>query len=278
MSREGGQEVITARNLELTPAYEQLLLLLIGKEGSGKSCLAATGRKNVLFLDYDGRAQALAGRHGVYSITFKDAPWPAQPTAMSETLDILTKLEASRDLSTFGLFDVPKETMIKTIVPDSITTLAKTAMSFGLYGQPSLRREVNFGTGSTKIQVQVPKSFDGWNAEMGAVENIIIRLLSIPDIDVICTMHETAEEAPDSTDETPKYTGKVSPFPARHGRLIKYFNECWRLTREQQVPKIQFIPDFYFTTKSGLDLSGITIKPDIEYLIAEHTKKQKEKK
>jgi len=266
--------MLEARNMGTTKPFSRFTGILMGVEGSGKSRLAVTARKPVLVLDWDMRAEALAGLKDVYALTFTDKPWPAQPTACGEGLDILAKLEASRDISTWGIFDVPAGTTIRTIVDDSITVHAKRIMASGLYGSPGIRREINFGSGKGATQVQVPKSFDGWGAEMSAVEEYVLRLLAIKDLDVILTMHESAEEAPDSTQEQPKFTGKVCPFPVRHGRLMKYFNEVWRLKRESgPEPSIQFQPNYQFTSKSGLILDGIKVKPDIEYLINESAKK-----
>src|SRR5437016_11510192 len=125
----------TATDSEKASAASRLHIALVGKEKAGKSRLAATGRKNVLFLDTDGRIQSVAGMHGVYGLTFSDSPWPQQPIAISEVLDVVAGLEKSLDLSLLDPwpgkkkpFDVPPGTMIGTVVADSAATLAKCAM------------------------------------------------------------------------------------------------------------------------------------------------------
>jgi hypothetical protein len=141
-------------------------------------------------------------------------------------------------------------------------------MAYNLYCSPKIRREINIGG---KMSVFFPGGFDAWNAEMSTMENFILRLLALP-LNVIVTFHEAAEEAPDSTQENPKFTGRISPFPVRHGRLLRYFNEVWRLERNGQVPTVQLVPDYRFTTATNLLLDKVE-RPDISFLIDQHKAK-----
>jgi hypothetical protein len=248
--------------MEKATAFEKLTLLEVGPEKGGKSRLAATGRKPVLFLDYDRRAAAVSGIPGVFAITkpLIDPAWPNQPTAYQQTLNILGELEQHK----IDLGDASGPKLPKTLVFDSVASFAKCAGAYAWFTTPDIRRTISVGG----QQFHLPKGFDGWNAEMSLVESAILRALAIPDLDVICTLHEQPEEAPESTNEKPSFTGKFAIYPTRYKLLLKWFNEVWRVTREDaNGPKIQVVPNWQFT--SAATNLGITLvdKPDISYLI-----------
>ena len=249
-------------SMEGASPFEKLTLLEIGPEKSGKSRIAATARKPVLFLDYDRRAAAVAGIPGVYAITKEvvDPPWPNQPTAYQNTLNILGELENNKlDFGNSG-GPVPP----KTLVFDSVASFAKCAQAYALFTTPDIRRTISVGG----QQFFMPKGFDGWNAEMSLVEGAILRALAIPDLDIICTLHETPEEAPESTNEKPSYTGKVGIYPVRYKLLLKWFNEVWHITREDATgPKIQVVPSWNCTfCATNLGITKVDT-PNIEQLI-----------
>lgn len=232
-----------------TPA-DRFIAALVGREKSGKSRLAATARKPILFLDEDNRRESIAGIDGVYALSFRDAAWPKSPTAISETLDVIGSLEKSLALCDIEINtndgavkpfkNVPPDVKVRTLVDDSITSMAQFAMGFALFSNKDLRREVNVGG---KFQVHTPYSYDGWGVEMNIIQSIIMRQLAIPNLDVIAILHEAEEEAKDSTDKNPRFTGKVTIFPARYARTLRYFNEVWRVVRTGQVPQVRIIPE-----------------------------------
>src|SRR5947199_1415748 len=82
-------------DMSVEAPFHKIKLAIVGKEKAGKSRLAATGRKNVLFLDHDNRRESVAGIPGVYAISFIDNSWPKQPEVYNETLDLLTLMEQS---------------------------------------------------------------------------------------------------------------------------------------------------------------------------------------
>jgi len=254
--------------------FDRLRLAICGPEKGGKSRLAATGRRNVLFLEFDKRREALAGIDGVYVNSYEDPPEVfKQPTAIQELITDVGKLEASRSLAKLG-FDVPddKEHLVKTVVIDSVQTCAKAAARYVMYTNPELRREVKINGQAIS---HIHKNWDAWAAEMTTIESIIMRLFAMSDLDVIVILHETAEEAPDSTLEKPHYTGKLSVYPVRYKSILKYFNEIWRVTREdgQPIPKVEALPSWKFTSSTTLDLTANPAKPDIAEVIALATKK-----
>lgn len=263
--------MIEAVQADKSPSFEKLSLLEIGPEKGGKSWLAATARPPVLFIDRDLRSESLStackvsGLKDVYVLSVKESLWPLQPTAYGEVLDVILALEKSRDLGQWFPDAVGK--IIKTVVVDSIQTHATAARAFVLYANSdkSFRRTINIGG---KLEIHVPKSWEGWSSEMGMIENVIIRLLGIKDLDVIATLHQTQEEADDSTEESPKFTGRVGVYPARYKLLLKYFNEVWHVTRDYgKKPTITVVPDGNFTmAASNLDIDVIQ-EPNITKLI-----------
>lgn len=162
--------------------------------------------------------------------------------------------------------------MVETIVHDSMSSLAKNMMNYELYNNKDLRRDINFG----KFTAYIPKSYDSWNAETTAVTNIIMRSFALP-TNVFCVFHETAEEAVDSTDEKPKYTGRVSIYPVRYRALLKYFNEVWRVklspvpvpTGVRYLPRVYPLPDFSMDAATTMLLDPVE-EPDIAAMIRKH--------
>jgi hypothetical protein len=237
-----------------------LLLILAGKEKSGKSRCAATGRKPVLFLDFDRRRQSLAGLKDVYAITFADEGAPRMPTAFNELLSILTRLESGATIKDLipGSTDIRRP---KTLVFDSLASLGRCAMDHALYSNPALRREIVVAG----MKLFFVKGWDSWNAETTMIFSAVMRAMAIKSsdgtlMDVILTFHEQAEETADSNEEKRKFTGRVELYPGRYQVFNKYISEIWRVSRESGglIPKIQVIPDFRFAASSGLDFSKIT--------------------
>lgn len=250
-------------------------IAIVGHEKNGKSWLAATGRKNVLFHGFDQRAEALSGKPGVYEISYIDPQWPKQPESAQNFLTNVGKLEESLELSNLG-FNVPKGTLVRTNVIDSIQTFGKAFQNYALFNSKDLRREINIGP----QKVFLPGGWDAWNAEMIPVENAILRLLALP-TDTIIVLHETMEETADSTSEKPKFTGRVGVFPVRYQRLIKYFNELWRVKLTQTVvnnkslfvPKVYPLPNYEFDSATAMNLDQIE-DANIEAMIAKHEQRK----
>ena len=265
------------------PATSKLKLMIVGREKNGKSWLAATGRPNVLVHDFDNRAEALAGKRGVFPVSYIEPQWPKQPDAAQLFLDILGKLEESLDMHDLANFlrvrfpkipQVPKGTIIGTNVIDSVQTFGKAFQNYALFGQKDIRREIAFAG----YKVFLPGGWDAWNAEMLAVENAVLRTIALP-CDTILVMHETAEEHPDSTSEKPKFTGRIGVFPVRYQRLIKYVNELWRVKLTQTVvqpsnkmlylPKVYPLPNYEFDAATAMLLDSVE-EPDICKMISKN--------
>lgn len=269
--------MIEAKEMSKESPTDLLRLALVGPENNGKSHLATTAPGVKLFMDYDQKRQAIAGKPNVFAVTYKDPVYPKMPEAAEEILDVISGLETSLDLANLKdklgkrLFPEVKEgTFVDTIVHDSMASLGQKIMSYELYNSPDLRRSIKLGP---KLEVQSPKNFDAWNAEMGGVLNIVMRSFSLP-INIICIFHERAEEAADSTIEKPKYTGRVGVFPVRYkDLLIKYFTDIWRvkLTPVSGVylPRVYVKPDWTFDSGTAMLVDPIE-EPDISKMIQKH--------
>lgn len=303
---------IELQDLSKTTPFDRLLCLLCGLEKSGKSRLAATGRKPILFFDFDGRAASLSGREGLYAVTLREPGWPKQPTAFNDFLDVLTKLESGYDLEAVG-FRRARGVRPRTIVLDSIATMAKAAMNYALYTNSDVARSIKF----SGLEVKFPKSFDAWNAEMSTIESAVLRVMGIggasyqedvvcPEcgtptgetcfhkskgrLDVIATLHQTEQESPESKPENKIYTGKLDVFPARYRLLVKYFNEVWRVEQMQTTvgtgndqhttyrPKVFTRPTYRFEyAATCLEIDDVE-SPSIEDMINRHIARIRESK
>jgi hypothetical protein len=148
--------------------------------------------------------------------------------------------------------------------------MAKAARNFALYTTQDLARTIKIGS----MTVRLTNGWDSWNAEVALVGQFIERLLAIKGMDVILIFHEDDEEAPGSSAEKRNYTGRFEPYPARYQNILKYFNECWRLTRTGPgAPQIQREPNYQFQASSNLgDIPqvGADISKMIEAYLAKH--------
>jgi len=275
--------VIEAQDMSTASASDRLHVALIGEQKSGKSRLFATAPGIKLDLDFDQRKEALAGIKDVYAITLRDPQFPRTPEALEDTLDIISGLEASLDLSELKdklgkkIFSEAKpKTLVSSIGFDSIQSMAKSAAQYEMSNNRDLRREINIGTGQRALSIYIQKSYDAWNAEMKTVESIIMRAFALP-INVFCMFHEAAEETPDSTEEDRKYTGRVTVYPVRYRNILQYFNEVWRvrlapsLVGQQQMylPRVYPLPDYSLNAATTMLLDSLE-EPDIMKMIAKH--------
>lgn len=259
---------------------DRLHIALIGAQKNGKSILSSTAPGNKLILDFDQRIEALAGKKGVYGLKFVDPQFPQMPTVAEEVLDVVTGLEKSLDLSQLKdkkqqpIFpNLKPETIVDCVVLDSMQMFAKAVQQNELYNNKDIRREISLGPA---MKHYVPKGYDAWNAEVGGVTNVIMRLFALP-INVICVFHEAAEEANDSTNENPRFTGRVTIYPVRYRNILSYFNEVWRVKLQQvtennklvYLPRVFPKPDFAMDSATTMLLDSVE-EPNIEAMILKH--------
>lgn len=270
--------MIDAKSMSTEVSSDLLHVAVVGPESNGKSILCTTAPGVKLFMDYDQKKQTLAGKKDVYAITFKNPGSGFMlPDAAEEVLDVMTALETSLDLFNLKdkrgakLFpDVPEGTIVKNLIHDSMASLGKLVMDYELYSSGDLKREIKIGP---KLSINIPKNFDAWNAEMKGVESVVMRSFALP-INVFCTFHERAEEAPDSSIERPKFTGRVSLYPVRYkDLLLKYFTDIWRVKLTNvggvYIPRVYVLPDFSHDNASSMRLDAVE-EPSITAMIAKH--------
>lgn len=265
--------MIQPMDLKNTKPFGQLTLAIVGAPKSGKSRLASTGRKSMLFLDYDLRSEAIAGRDQTFAVKMIDPPAPGNATSVPDTFDILSSIEKSRkvcELSSAAgkLFPEADPSLeLKTLVIDSADSLAKRSLNFLLSSSDKIRHSLTVG----KFTHYTPNSWVGWVADVGLVESIVLRCIATG-LDVIFVLHEAPEESAESTEESPKFTGRITVYPVRYGRLLKYFNEVWRMQlvpgkEGRYVPQVRVCQDWNFNASTCLQLDPVE-KPDIAVMLA----------
>ena len=116
-------------------------------------------------------------------------------------------------------------------------------------------------------------TFQAYREETNLIGNFIHRGMELG-CDVITIFHERAEEAPDSTVEKPKFTGKISVTPPRMSALLILFNELWRVTPEGygNQYKVYTKAGDKFIGATCLNIDGVE-EPDINKMIAKHKSK-----
>lgn len=237
---------------------------LVGVYKSGKSWTLATAPSPNLILDIDQRADSLAGKDGVYTLSFAEpGGLNMQPTVYSEVLNYVAKIERSRrlgDIDPKFAEDPRANEDIKTIGLDSVQSMSRAIMQHVMYtGGKPVAREI-------KVSGQVlffPNGWDTWNADTECMEQLIGRLIAIPDVDFWATFHE----------DDPK-DGRVAVFPNRHRNIVRLFNEIWRMTRMTTVPVAQLTPNSSFTATTTLQgAPDFVDNPNIKDLVAKYGKK-----
>lgn len=247
-----------AKDAALMTAIDQFKIAIVGPPKGGKSKLAATCRKPAFMAEFDGREASVAGTTGLTIKSYVDVD-PINPYGVSNFMIDIGKFEYSKSQN--KLEDLPK-----TIIIDSMTYFAKAAMNFTM---------ANNSAGVTTLvlagkKIRLARGYDPYEGEMGIMLGIISRCFALG-VDVICCFHETDEEAPDSTQDKPKYTGKKNVHPPRLTKLLPLFNELWRVVPDSSGKyEVQVKADYTFL--GGTVLSGLLNKeePNIEKMITKH--------
>lgn len=239
-------------------ATEFMKIAVVGESGIGKSWLSATAPEP-WFWDFDGRLGSLSGKNvsGKSYIDFNRLA----PSAWKNAEIDLAKFE---DLKLHG------EPIPQTYVCDSMQQMAKAAMQDALVmaaQNSKVCRKISVGATS----YYVPGGFDAWQVEYEAIMNFVSRLFALGN--VICNFHEAPEEAPESTQETPIFTGRLIVFPVRLKKLLPLFNDKWRLFNNNGKRMIYTnISDPKFTAASTLLVDPLE-EPDISAMINKHKKR-----
>ena len=255
---------VVARNMGNQRVTEHLRGVLVGGYKTGKSWTLATAPDPVLIIDPDLRADSLSGKYGVYCLSLAEpAGLNQQPTVYSDVLKIIGQIEKSRRLGDIipDLANDPRANEnIKTLALDSIQSTSRAILQHNMYTNPKVLARTITVAGQNLL---FPNGWDTWNSDMECLEQLIGRMVAIPDIDFWITFHE----------DEPK-DGRVTLFPGRHKQIIRYFNEVWRMTRMNNVPDAQLAPSAGFAATTTLVNAPATVNnPNIKQLVAIYGKK-----
>lgn len=243
---------------EITP-LDQLKLAIVGPPKTGKSRLAATGRKPVYVADFDDRAESLAGLPEVYVKTYFDAN-PLAGQAFANFLTDLNMFEYKFLQGAKPGIDIPK-----TISLDSMTYFINANLRYVMSQNSAGVKQLNLGG----MKVNIPRGYDPYTGETSYTVNVIERIIAM-EMDVIAVFHERPEETPDSTQENPKFTGKYSVHPPRAAGYLALFNELWHVKYENGKYLVQVKPSYDFQAATCLSGLSDEEEPNIEKMIEKH--------
>lgn len=249
-----------------TDPTDRLKLAIIGPPKGGKSRLACTAPRPILDYDFDDRSESIkslpeAMKKDIYIKTLQDKE-PINPTAFGIFQTDIGKMEYAVSQG--------KQLPFKTIIVDSVTYCSKWAMNWALgsMNEKAGAKEVSVGG----FRFKLARGFEPYDAETNAIANSAIRLFNLG-VHVIFVFHERAEEAPDSSQASPKFTGRFTVDPPRMSKILPLFNEQWRITPNSGLYVVQTKPNYEFIGATCLDI-GETEEPNIEAMIAKHKAKK----
>lgn len=244
---------------DITPT-DHMKIALVGEPKIGKSWLAATAPEP-WFFDFDDRLNSLHGKP-ISGKTYFDYK-QTNPTAW---------LTFEQDLSMFEYHNSQKKPIPKTFVLDSGQNMCQACENYIHMVNPSMRKELKVGASV----FYASNSWDTYNLEHPMLQDAISRLYQLGN--VILTLHEAPEEAPESTAKNPIFTGRLTVYPVRCRKLLPIFNDQWRLISDNGIRRvITDISDYKFTASTTLLLDSKE-EPDIQKMIAKHQSRLGQKK
>lgn len=236
---------------------DRLKLAIVGAPKTGKSRLAATCEKPAILWDFDDRSESVAGTVGLFIKKMIDLT-PSNPNAVSTLISDIGKLEYDKKQGKLEF---------KTGIIDSGTYLAKAAVNYSMKENVAGRKELLLG-GNTFF---IARGYEPYAGEDQVISNCLVRLFNL--FSVIMVFHERPEEAPESTQENPKYTGKLLVEPPRYKNYLPLFNEQWRMkVGANGIYQVQTKPDGTFTASTCMTLDA-NETPNILDMIKKHKSK-----
>lgn len=197
-----------ATSYELDPETYKIKAFLAGPSGSGKtqSIITLPGRK--LLLDFDGRAETIAGTPEVSIIKIVE-PDPRSPRAWSKVEDVLKEITSAF---------IKKEFPYDTIIADGLTMLGRYSMNWALLLDPGR------GLGGAPAQQH-------YLPQMDTLSKWVLKLLALPlNIGVTGHLELFEDKKAGTTHLYPKITGKLRT------EVANWFNEtyyCYRVKGEK---------------------------------------------
>ena len=263
-------ELEDTQDMEQAKPFTQLKSAIVGAPKTGKSRLAATAPQEryddagvllpqyqgVFVADFDGRLASLAGIPGVTGKTYVDVN-PMAPTAASRVSTDIGMLEYAKSQG---------KVIPATFVFDSITYMSEAA----------LRQVMSQSSTGTKLidiggyKFRIARGYEPYDAEVSFISNCFQRVIEMG-CHLIACFHERPEEAADSTQENPKFTGRITVHPPRAKKYLALFNELYRVQFDQYAGgyRVQCKPNGEFTAGTTLQLDEFET-PNIQELIRKH--------
>lgn len=238
-----------------------LKIALIGKPGVGKSWLAATAPKPILYNDFDARKQSLAGKPGLFIKTI---------TSMTEIETQLSVLKADK-------IKIKQGQSIwwpSTVVFDSVTYMHR-AMEEEIFRQDGkLARQIRVGN---NVYMKLRNSWDTINGVQRYVEYLIAEYSALG-VNIIFVFHEKAEK--DYTESKPDaaaFTDQVTVDPQYLSKSLSLFNEKYRVRLSVTAGKVRYEvdcqPNREFNSNTTMLLDS-TEEPDLMKMIEKHKAKR----
>jgi hypothetical protein len=250
--------------------FTQLKLAILGAPKTGKSRLAATAPQKrfddtgielpqyegVYVADFDGRAASLAGIAGVTLKTYRDVN-PLDPTAAAQV---------SQDIGLLEYAKAQGKVIPATFVFDSITYMSEAVLRFVMAKSSTGTKLVDVGG----YKFRIARGYEPYDSEVSFISNCFQRINELG-CHLIACFHDRPEEAADSTQENPKFTGKITVHPPRAKKYLALFNELYRVQFDPYAGgyRVQCKPNGEFTAGTTLQLDEFEL-PNIQELIRKH--------
>lgn len=188
---------------------ERLKIAIVGDFKMGKSTLAATAPTPAVDFDFDDRAEALAGKEGLY--IYRKAR--------------MEDVETALNIAKGNVYAKKPHLNPKTWIFDSVTFMNKAMEETLSKISPEFFRKIKVGNQTT---VSIRQSWDVINGIQRYMEYLIAEFSVLGNI--IFVFHEKNEK--DYTKSTPQqtaYTGEITIDPQYLAKTLSLFNEVFRI-------------------------------------------------
>lgn len=250
---------MSGEHSETIKAEDFLLIAIIGAVNSGKSWLASSAPKPILYYDWDNRKASLEGKPGLFV--------KSRPT--------LTMLDVETDISIMKANKISKKPLPTTVVHDTVTLMIKPMEDELRRQNPNSNafRQIKMGNSKDSI-MHIRAGWDVVNGIQNYMQYLIDEYTGLG-INQIYVFHEKDQRDSDkNTPEKPVYTGKLTINPQYLENILGRLNEKYHIVVDGSIPsKIRFMVECRQnnTINAGTTMMlDATEPPDIMGMIAKH--------